>query len=303
MNVVHLGANMVALTAEQAHELVLGPESLSWRYASDPRTVLGGAFVQLMHLTHPTVGAGVRDHSSYRADPFGRLNRTLDYINLVTYGGPDAVEVAQRVREMHRTIKGVNPDGTRYHAFEPEAFAWVQATLVNGLVMAADQLIGAAMTDVEREQLYREQLGLGLLLGVRRGDLPETWSEFETYRDDMIEKRLTFTDTAREYLDVVRRPNPPKALSGLTSVLWPALRIPSGYASMLITVGMLPAVIRERLDLTWSQSKQAQFDALTATLRGVTPILPTRVRVSGPSRLRKRADQIIGHPFAPQAKS
>lgn len=133
---------MAVVSAQQAQQLVLGPQSLSWRYASDPRAVLAGAFVQLMHLTHPTVGGGVRDHSDYKADPFGRLNRTLDYVNLITYSGADAVEVARRVREMHRTIKGVNPDGTRYHAFEPEAFAWVQATLVNGLVTAADQLIG-----------------------------------------------------------------------------------------------------------------------------------------------------------------
>lgn len=298
--IVHKGAGMSILTPEQAQQLVVGPDSLSWRYGSDPRIVLAGAFVQLTHLTHPTVGGGVRDHSSYKADPFARLNRTLDYVNLLTYSGPDAIEVAQRVREMHRTIKGTNPDGTRYHAFEPEAFAWVQATLVNGLVTAADQLIGPGLTEAEREQLYREQRGLGLLLGVRPDDLPETWKEFESYRDDMIANRLTFTDTAFEYLEVVRRPNPPATLPGYLHPLWPALRAPGAHAAMLITVGLLPPVLRERLRLDWNSAKQARFRLLTASLRALTPVLPERVRIPGPARLSSRAHQIAAHPFAPQ---
>lgn len=135
---------------------------------------------------------------------------------------------------------------------------------------------------------------------MRPADLPETWAEFETYRDDMVQTRLTFTDTAYEYLRVVRRPNPPKTLPRFATALWPVLRIPSGYATMLITVGLLPPVLRERLNLTWNRSKQAQFQALTAILRAITPLLPERVRITGPARLRKRANQIAAHPFAPQ---
>jgi uncharacterized protein (DUF2236 family) len=288
------------ISPQQADELTLGPQSLSWRYASDPRTVLVGPFTQLMHLTHPTVGAGVRDHSNYKADPFARLNRTLDYINLITYSD-DAVEVATRVRDMHRTIKGTNPDGTRYHAFEPEAFAWVQATLANGIITAADQLIGPPLTEGQREQLYREQRGLGLLLGVRTADLSETWSEFKAYRDDMIHQRLNYTDTAHEYLDVMRRPNPPTGLPRFGAALWPTLRIPSGYATMLITVGLLPPVLRERLNLNWNRTKQAQFQVITASLRALTPAMPERIRIPGPARLRDRANQIAAHPFAPQS--
>lgn len=293
---------MTRISPEHAQELTVGPDSLSWRYGSDPRIVLAGAFVQLMHLTHPTVGGGVRDFSTYKADPFGRLQRTLDYLNLVTYS-PHAVEVAQRVREMHRTIKGVNPDGTRYHAFEPEAFAWVQATIANGLVVAADQLIGPGLTANDRDRLYREQRGLGILLGVRPTDLPETWPEFEVYRDEMITNRLTFTDTALEYLEVVQRPNPPTALPSALRGVWPVLRIPQRPLIMSITVGLLPPVLRERLGLHWNTAQQAQFHAITAALRTATPLLPESVRIPGPRKLARNAKRIAGHPFSPETAS
>lgn len=290
---------MQTLTDADARALTLGPDSVSWRYASDPRVLMAGGFVQLMHLTHPTVGSGVRDFSGYQADPFGRFLRTMDYINLLTYAGPEAVEVAQKVRDLHRGIKGVNPDGSRYSAFEPEAFAWVQATLINGLVAASEQLVGPGMSVADRDRLYSEQRGLSRLLGVRDGLLPDTWAEFETYRDEMVATRLVRTDTAMEYLQVLRRPAAPAALPGYLRPMWPALRMPTGHAIPMLSFGLLPSVLRERLGVRWTRVEQAQFRALTAALRALTPVLPRRVKISGPAMLQRRAHAIADLPFAP----
>lgn len=290
---------MTALTDREARDLTLGPDSISWRFSSDPRVLLTGGFVQLMHLTHPTVGAGVRDFSGYQADPVARFLRTLDFVNLITYGGPDAVEVARRVRELHHSIKGVNPDGTRYSAMEPEAFAWVQATLINGLVTAAGTLIGAPLSPDDRERLYGEQLGLARLLGVRDGMLPDTWTEFETYRDDMVATRLTYLDTAQEYLRVLRRPAAPQALGRVSSAAWPLLRTPGGHLVGLISLGLTPPILRDRLGVRWTSLHEAQFRAVAASLRALTPVLPERVRISGPAMLQKRAAAIAELPFAP----
>ena len=37
---------------------------------------------------------------------------------------------------MHKRIKGVRPDGERYHALEPRPYAWVHATLAEAIVRA-----------------------------------------------------------------------------------------------------------------------------------------------------------------------
>ncbi|MFL6090009.1 MAG: oxygenase MpaB family protein [Aeromicrobium sp.] len=294
---------MTALTEEHALGLTLGPDSLTWRYASDPRAILAGGFVQLMHLTHPTVGAGVRDFSSYQEAPFARLQRTVDYINLLTYGGPDAVEVAQRVRDLHRPIRGKHPDGSHYSAFEPEAFTWVHATLILGLVTAVDQLIGPRLSEGNRERLYREQVGLGRLLGVREGALPETWTEFEEYCNHMVQTRLTYTDTALDYMEMLRRPPAPQSLPRSLGPLWPALRVPSGQLTLVVTHGLLPPVLRERLEVPWGVIRQAEFNATTASLRALTPVLPESVRVSGPKSLARRSGAIAHLPFAPTRRT
>src|SRR6188472_1886141 len=105
---------------EEALRLAVGPESITWRRAGDMRTMFG---------------AGVREHSDFKADPWGRLWRTLDYVHMLVYGGPEnAIGTGRAMRAMHQRIKGIAPDGRRYHALEPMAYAWVHATLAATLV-------------------------------------------------------------------------------------------------------------------------------------------------------------------------
>src|SRR5215472_14166149 len=91
----------------------------------------------VLQVAHPTVGAGVAEHSSYKQDPWGRLFRTLDFTNSLIYGEPAvAAAVARRIRSLHRKIKGTKADGSRYHALEPDAYAWVHATLFEAIASA-----------------------------------------------------------------------------------------------------------------------------------------------------------------------
>src|SRR5688500_13141160 len=47
------------------------------RVAREPAVLFGGGCALLLEVAHPLVAAGVADHSSFRTDPFGRLQRTL----------------------------------------------------------------------------------------------------------------------------------------------------------------------------------------------------------------------------------
>src|SRR5262245_53611255 len=120
---------------EEVPSLTPAPGSVVWRHAGDARLIWTGAYAILLQVAHPTVGAGVSQHSNFRADPWGRLLRTLDYSYVMVYGGPAAAsEMGRRMREMHREIRGELPDGRAYHALEPDAFAWVHATLADSIV-------------------------------------------------------------------------------------------------------------------------------------------------------------------------
>ena len=183
--------------------LVAKPGSAVWRYSGDARLIGTGAYAILLQVAHPTVGAGVTEHSDFRADPWGRLLRTLDYSYVMTYGGPAlAGEMGGRIREMHKHIKGVKPDGQRYHALEPEAYAWVHATLADSIVRGSE-LLARPIPAGELEAFWAEWRRGGRLIGVRERDLPETWADFGAYFEDMT-GRLERTTAVDEVLESAR---------------------------------------------------------------------------------------------------
>jgi len=278
-------------TADEVPGLVPKPGSPVWRYSGDPRLVGTGAFAILLQVGHPTVGAGVSEFSEFRADPWGRLLRTLDYSYVMTYGGPElAAEMGWRIREMHKHIKGVKPDGERYHALEPEAYAWVHATLAHSIVHG-HQLLSTGIPAGEVDQFYAEWRRAGRLIGVRERDLPETWAEFGEYFDRMVEERLERTPAVEEVLESLKAPTSPE-LPFLPERAWRIARIPASHQVSLVSAGLLGPTLRERYGIPWSRGRERQLNVFTAASRAASPLLPRRLRNVGPSYLRWRREAI-----------
>src|SRR5580698_10847417 len=103
----------------------LGPDSLFWQLGMPRTALLLAGRALLLQTMHPVVGAGVRDHSDYRTDPWGRLDRTITSLQIQMFGGQRAVDEAARLREMHKAIRGVGFAGEHYSALQPQAYAWV----------------------------------------------------------------------------------------------------------------------------------------------------------------------------------
>lgn len=282
----------------EAKALVLGPESVSWRKSSDIRGFFGAGYALLLQTAHPTISSGVRDHSNYQNEPWQRLLRTLDYVNLTVYGGQDTIEVTQRLREMHKRIKGTNPDGSKYHALEPSAYAWVQATLVHAIIVVNRRFL-RTMTEAEFEQLYDEWLGLARLLGVRDGDLPRDYADFDAYFDRMMAEQLGRTESAIDVIESMKRPARPPFLPSWTQPLWRLAFFPASYLLLLVTTGLLPPVLRERLGLKWSPWRERQLNAVAAVSRALTPLLPRSFKITGPNYLKMRRKAIRHDEFAP----
>ncbi len=276
---------------DEIPELVPKPGSAAWRYSGDVRLIGTGAYAILLQVGHPTVGAGVSEHSDFRADPWGRLLRTLDYSYVMTYGGPAlAGEMGKRIREMHKHIKGVRPDGERYHALEPEAYAWVHATLAHSIVRGSE-LLGSPIPDSEIEEFYADWRRGGRLIGVRERDLPESWAEFGDYFERMVSERLERTAAVDEVLESLESPARPP-IPFLPDGAWRIARIPAMHQTSLITGGLLSPLLRDRFGIHWTRAKEAQLRALAAASRAATPLLPRSLRNFGPSYLRWRREEI-----------
>ena len=82
---------------EEVDRIVLRADSPAHAVTGDVRLYLGAGYALLMQVSHPTVGAGVRDHSTFAEDPWGRLLRTMDYLYLITLSGQESAAVGRRV--------------------------------------------------------------------------------------------------------------------------------------------------------------------------------------------------------------
>ena len=276
---------------EEAPGLAPRPGSAVWRYAGDVRLLAGAGYALILQVSHPTVGAGVGEHSNYAEDPWGRLLRTLDYSYVMVYGGPRlAAQTGRRVRELHKRIRGERPDGTRYHALEPEAYAWVHATLAQAIV-GGHRAFGRPMRRETREGFYAEWRDLGRLVGVRQGDLPDTWDGFREYFDEMVAERLEDNDVVQGVLLTLTRPTAPP-IPGLGEGVWRAASLPLARLGALATVGLLPADLRHRFGLEWTAAKRAEFGALCAASRTATRVLPAGLRNTGPRYVRWRREAL-----------
>jgi uncharacterized protein (DUF2236 family) len=279
--------NSVMPSLEEARDLVPKRGSVLWRYAGDARLLGVAGYPILLQVAHPTVGAGVAEHSGFKTDPWGRLFRTLDYSYALTYGGPlMAWEVGRRVRAFHKDIRGVRPDGEPYYALEPTAYAWVHATLADAIVRG-HEVFGRPMDRSEIDEFWVEWRRQGRLVGVREGDLPDAWPEFETYFDRMVERELGDNEAVQDVLAALTAPaRPPLPLLGERT--WRIARLPAVRSTALATIGFLPPLLRERFGVQWTPREERRFRLLAAASRAATPLMAGRLRNVGPTYLRRR---------------
>jgi uncharacterized protein (DUF2236 family) len=282
----------------EARELLVGPESVTWRFASDIRLYVIPLYPLLLQVAHPTVAAGVRDYSDFEERPWDRLLHTLDYVTLLVYGGADAVPAGRRLRALHKGFKGQREDGSPYYALEPSAYAWVHATLLHSYILGHQQF-ARPMAPAERETFYCEYRDLGRLIGVREGELPPTWREFEDYFREMSNSVLEPTDQVRRVLRAVEYAAPPLPLPG---PLWRAARAPATRLTWLGGVGLLESGLRRRLNIRWSFGDERGFQMLGRLSRSLTPALPERLQILGPHQLRVRRRAISRGPLGAHAQ-
>jgi len=257
---------------------VLDERSVIWRYAGDVRGLLflGRAF--LLQVMHPTIGAGVGEHSNFKTDPWGRLHTSFDLV-LRTIYGPQGERTGAEVRAAHKTIKGVGAGGRRYSAYEPEAYFWVLATGVDSVLAGAGRWF-PALAPAEERRAYDETRELGRRFGLRDRDMPEDLTAFREWYATIVEERLEDNPTVRDFLEVISAPAPPRAFP---RQLWPPLRLLGGHAGWLMTVGTAPAGVRDRLELPWSRTQEAELSALSRALR-TFEAMPARLRYLPPAR-------------------
>jgi len=157
---------------------------------------VGGLRALLLQSLHPLAMAGVAEHSDYRGDPWGRLQRTSTFLAVTTFGpAAEAQRAVDRVRGIHRRVSGVAPDGRPYAAGDPHLLEWVHIAEVDSFLLA-HQLYGAQPLDQSgRDGYVADTARVAAALGVL--DPPRTECELAE-RIEAFRPELTSTQSARE---------------------------------------------------------------------------------------------------------
>lgn len=159
-----------------------GPDSVTWRLHADPMQWVGGVRALFLLSLHPLAMAGVDQHSTYREDPLGRLQRTGDYLASITFGSTaEADRAAARVRGVHRKVRGVEPEsGTPYWAPDPELLLWVHCGEIDSF-LTVGRRAGIRVSAADADRYIAEQVTAAGLIGIPRALVPASTAELADY--------------------------------------------------------------------------------------------------------------------------
>jgi uncharacterized protein (DUF2236 family) len=176
-------------------EGLFGPQSVTWRIHGDPAMLLAGFRALALQAVHPLAMAGFDSNSRFREDPWGRLQRTGDWIGTVTYGTREEAEAAgARLRALHARLEpGVEPEtGRPYRVDDPDLLRWVHCTEVESF-LTTYRRSGGRLAPGEADQYVDEMRESARLVGLDPATVPSDEAGLqEYYRQVRPELRVTY---------------------------------------------------------------------------------------------------------------
>ncbi|MGB3412607.1 MAG: oxygenase MpaB family protein [Microthrixaceae bacterium] len=247
------------------HGSLYDATTLTWKLNSRWMVLIGGQRAAIMQIADPKVAAGVADHSSYRTDPLGRLERTMDAMMVIGFASPEKrAKVLADLDRVHANVRGRTVDGDPYSALDPRLMYWVLATLFDTVMLVDERYVGH-LRERDRERFIDESRAVASAFGIGEKYIPENLAAFRAYMAERVEE-LRPSDTSRE---VAR------------SLLQPGIRwIPDTAFVPLdwITLELLPSPLRCQLHLgALSPVQLAAVRGARRMSRTALPLVPQQL--------------------------
>jgi uncharacterized protein (DUF2236 family) len=227
----------------------------------------------LLQLAHPLVAAGVAEHSSSRGGGLSailRLHHTIRAMLAIVFGDQAARQAAvDGIRAIHRRVHGrlpadagIFPAGTPYTAEDPDLLLWVHATLLDSIPIVYELLI-RPLSAHERDAYCVEAASLAIDLGARPHQVPRRWTDNAAYLDTMYRSgTIAVGAQARELAALVVSPP------------FGRLVAPAAWTNRLITIGVLPDIVRRQFGFQWSERGLRQLRRVATLVRLARRLTP-----------------------------
>jgi uncharacterized protein (DUF2236 family) len=224
-----------------------GPASAVWSVHGGIPVLVAGMRALLLQTLHPGAMAGVHDWSRYREDPLGRLNGTVRWVLVTTFGDRRQAERAcTHVGKLHERVKGsYERDGepVDYSAADPALLSWVHVAFTDSF-LRCHEIWGGSIPG-SADTYVAEWAAAGELLGVSRPPTSER---------ELADQLAAFDPELRR---------DPRAQDALRFLRKPPLERTTGFGYRIIFAGAvasLPVKYRRLLGV-----RRVWWPALTAT--------------------------------------
>jgi len=207
---------------------------------SDSAMFIGAIRALLLQSLHPLAMAAVAEHSDYRGDPWGRLQRTSHFVGVTTFGrSAEAQQAIARVRAIHQRVTGTAPDGRPYAASDPHLLTWVHIAEADSFLRAHARFGTRPLDKAGRDGYVADMARIGAELGVP--DPPRTEAELAD-RIRAYRPELAATAEAREAARflLLRPPLPVLARAPYGVLAAAAVSLLPGWARRPLNLPRLP---------------------------------------------------------------
>jgi uncharacterized protein (DUF2236 family) len=190
---------------------LFGPESVTWRLMNNRIMLVAVVRALYLQALHPRVIRGTLQNAATitePADAWARFRRTRKFIETRTFGTTaEAERAGHRVRKIHQSLTGTDPDGTRYRVDEPVLLLWVHCGEVASCAdIARRSRLPFSAADLDA--FVDEQRTSAELIGVDPAAAPASLAELDAYYDQM-KPRLYACDEAIQALRLTFHPPVP----------------------------------------------------------------------------------------------
>jgi uncharacterized protein (DUF2236 family) len=242
---------------------LFGPASVTWRVHLEPVLWVGGFRALLLQSLHPRVMRGTFQNSALfdPAKAWARFQRTVEFVGVRTFGSTDEVEaVAARVRRLHGTLRGFDPDtSTSFALDEPSLLLWVHSTEIDSYAEVA--LRAGIIDEADADRYLAESVRAARVVGLP--DAPASRADMRSYLDG-VRPLLKITDEARVGVGNLFAPKGDS----------PTLRKLAMCTVATLSLSTLPRWARRMYGLPGLPTTDLGSTAMLRALRGLTDLLP-----------------------------
>ena len=206
----------------------------------------------VLQAAHPQIAAALMDDSTFLTHPWRRLHNTMVSLQRQFDERPEVREREMaRLNRLHARLNGVGADGASFSGRDPEARAWVIASLFESTV-AMRRSSARPLDWAAQQRLYAEFRQWLADFGDDPAALPVELVQFWPYYERMLSERLEHSAAVDSILHRLLDTVPPPPLLREQRTAWAVIRSISGPVAARITVASLPPTFRDRVQINSS---------------------------------------------------